>query len=255
MFLRPPAPGARPASNPQGGLGLRLRAHLQLPRRLRDVPAPQDRGRGRAAADPHRAGRRLRPARAGRRPRVHRHARRCGAAAAPLPPRAARRHRGRGGRGGGGARLLARSPRDQLDVAAGQLARDSSPLGRRDSLRATRAAGAPRQSAAGSRRRPAVATCRSSARDGDRCVRRVLGSRSRSSTPTSRWPRATRRPRCTTPRHRRRRAGAASTPQRVTAPAAGGTHRRRPSPAPLTRSTAPLDRLGLACCSRSPASA
>ncbi len=50
-------------------MGLRLRAHLQLPGRVRDVPAPQDRGGRRAAARAHRARRRLRPA-LGRRRRM-----------------------------------------------------------------------------------------------------------------------------------------------------------------------------------------
>ena len=59
----PPAPGAHPRADPQAGVGLRLRAVLQLPRRVRDVPAPQDRGRRRAPAGPHRARGRLRAAR------------------------------------------------------------------------------------------------------------------------------------------------------------------------------------------------
>ncbi len=59
-----PAPtptGAGPLVHPRGGLGLRLPDHREQPRGLRRLPAPQDRGGGRAAAAPHRARRRLRP--------------------------------------------------------------------------------------------------------------------------------------------------------------------------------------------------
>ena len=59
----PAAPGARALVHPRGGLGLRLPHDRQLARGVRRLPAPQDRGRGRAAADPHRARRRLRPRR------------------------------------------------------------------------------------------------------------------------------------------------------------------------------------------------
>ena len=45
-------------------LGLRLRDRLPLARRLHRLPAPQDRGRGRAAPRAHRARRRVRRARA-----------------------------------------------------------------------------------------------------------------------------------------------------------------------------------------------
>ncbi len=43
---RASAPGPHPRADPQGRLGLRLRAVLQLPRRVRDVPPPQDGGGG-----------------------------------------------------------------------------------------------------------------------------------------------------------------------------------------------------------------
>ena len=56
----PAAAGARAQLHPRGGVGLRLPDHRQLARGLRRLPAPQDRGRGRAPADPHRARRRLR---------------------------------------------------------------------------------------------------------------------------------------------------------------------------------------------------
>src|SRR5262249_19861322 len=45
-------------------VGLRLRRDVELAGGLRRLPAPQDRGGRRAAADPHRARRRLRAARA-----------------------------------------------------------------------------------------------------------------------------------------------------------------------------------------------
>ena len=50
-------------ADPRAGLGLRLPDHRQRARGLHRLPAPQDRGRRRAAADPHRARRRVRPAR------------------------------------------------------------------------------------------------------------------------------------------------------------------------------------------------
>src|SRR5690606_21129724 len=61
-----PAPGAHPRADPEGGVGLRLRAVVELARRLRHVPAPQDRGGRRTAPGAHGAGRGLRAA-AGRR--------------------------------------------------------------------------------------------------------------------------------------------------------------------------------------------
>ena len=63
LFLRRPTPGPRALVHPRGGLGLRLPHHRQQPRGVRRLPAPQDRGRGRAPAAAHRARRRLRPAR------------------------------------------------------------------------------------------------------------------------------------------------------------------------------------------------
>ena len=101
---RPPAPGPHPRADPQVRLGLRLRAVVQLPGRLRHVPAPQDRGR--------------RPCRASCTP--------CGGwATCSGPRRAAIREPtaaplaadapdgGRGGRGrrGGGTGVLAHHPR------------------------------------------------------------------------------------------------------------------------------------------------
>ena len=50
-------------ADPRAGVGLRLPDHRQRAGGLHRLPAPQDRGRGRAAADPHRARRRLRAAR------------------------------------------------------------------------------------------------------------------------------------------------------------------------------------------------
>ena len=60
LFLRNPAPGAHPVAHLRAGLGLRLRRRLELARRLHRLPAPEDRGRREAAADPHGARRRLR---------------------------------------------------------------------------------------------------------------------------------------------------------------------------------------------------
>ena len=60
MFLRRPRRVLDRVVHPRGGLGLRLPHDRQLARGLRRLPAPQDRGRGRAAADPHRARRRVR---------------------------------------------------------------------------------------------------------------------------------------------------------------------------------------------------
>ena len=59
-----PAPGAHALAHLRARLGLRLRRQLELPRRLHRLPAPQDRGRREAAADPDGARRRLRAARA-----------------------------------------------------------------------------------------------------------------------------------------------------------------------------------------------
>ena len=63
MFLRRPRRVLERSLHPRGGLGLRLPDDRQLPRGLRRLPAPQDRGRGRAPPDPHRPGRRVRAAR------------------------------------------------------------------------------------------------------------------------------------------------------------------------------------------------
>ena len=60
LFLRHPRRVLDRALHPRGGLGLRLPDDRQLPRGLHRLPAPQDRGRGRAAADPHRPRRRVR---------------------------------------------------------------------------------------------------------------------------------------------------------------------------------------------------
>src|SRR5690606_33474534 len=54
-----PAPGADARADPADGVGLRLRAGLQLPGRVRDVSAPQNRGPGGAPARAHRARRGL----------------------------------------------------------------------------------------------------------------------------------------------------------------------------------------------------
>ena len=55
-----PAAGAHPRRDLRPRVGLRLRPDLELARGLHRLPAPQDRGRGRAAPDPHGARRRVR---------------------------------------------------------------------------------------------------------------------------------------------------------------------------------------------------
>ncbi|CAA9406170.1 MAG: Mycobacterial persistence response regulator MprA, partial [uncultured Pseudonocardia sp.] len=57
-----PEAGAVAGADPRAGVGLRLRDHRQRAGGLHRLPAPQDRGRRRAAADPHGARGRLRPA-------------------------------------------------------------------------------------------------------------------------------------------------------------------------------------------------
>ena len=64
LFLRNPRQVLTRSADLRARLGLRLRARLELARGLRRLPAPQARGGGRAAADPHGARRRLRAARA-----------------------------------------------------------------------------------------------------------------------------------------------------------------------------------------------
>ena len=57
-----PAPGAHAGDDLRAGVGVRLRLCVELARRLHRLPAPQDRGGRRAAADPHQARDRLRAA-------------------------------------------------------------------------------------------------------------------------------------------------------------------------------------------------
>ena len=64
LLLRHPAPGAAAQRHLRARVGLRLRLDVELAGGLRRLPAAQDRGRRRAAPDPHRARRRLRAARA-----------------------------------------------------------------------------------------------------------------------------------------------------------------------------------------------
>src|SRR5581483_7323708 len=59
-----PAPGAAALAHLRARLGLRLQPLLKRARRLRRLPAAEDRGRGRGPPDPHRARHRLRHARA-----------------------------------------------------------------------------------------------------------------------------------------------------------------------------------------------
>ena len=66
MFLRNPRKVLTPLGDLRARLGLRLRVELELARRLHRLPAPQDRGRRRAAAAAHGARRRLRAARSQR---------------------------------------------------------------------------------------------------------------------------------------------------------------------------------------------
>ena len=58
----PPAPGADPLDDLRERLGLRLRPDVQRARRVHGLPAPQDRGRRRAAPAAHGSRRRLRAA-------------------------------------------------------------------------------------------------------------------------------------------------------------------------------------------------
>src|SRR5207253_46751 len=52
-----PRPGAQPLADLPASLGIRLRARLQLARRVRRLPAPQDGGGRRAPPHPERPGR------------------------------------------------------------------------------------------------------------------------------------------------------------------------------------------------------
>ena len=63
LLLALSAPGAHARPDPRAGLGLRLPDHRQRPRGLHRLPASQDRGRRRAAPDPHRPRRGVRTAR------------------------------------------------------------------------------------------------------------------------------------------------------------------------------------------------
>ena len=155
----PAAPGARALVHPRGGLGLRLPDHRQLARGLRRLPAPQDRGRGRAAADPHRARRRLRAAgddvREPRWPPP-------GAALPPVPgqPGHPADHDGRRPRGGAGRLRRVRHGADAAAVLARRVAARPGVAGRATPTPSTQLP--ERDPAVGARAPP---TCRSSSLD------------------------------------------------------------------------------------------